>query len=252
MTALFSTRPAFLVLTLALLIQLFTAPVQAQANKVTDATKPLYLQLQLLQQMQPYVERVNLARLFVVQTSLKNVIGNMEANVTFGKSEITMETIRLMQNLIIQYRFSSVFFGWTEPKAVTSIYVPAIDKKITQLRTLSEALSAEYGIDDSPYTQITTNTFKQMHKLLEQLETLPINDKLKGFLRDLWPFIGQTIAVAQLGDRPKTFEQAISTITLIRNLYPQFNLISNSNAGFPMIMELQGLAEFYAEFAQME
>jgi hypothetical protein len=224
----------------------------AQAQAPTPATKPLYRQLELIQDMQPYVERINLARLFVIQTSIKNVVGNMEANVSAGKNEVTMETLRLMQNLIIQYRFSVVFFGWSEPKSVTSIYAPVIESDLQELQDLSKKLANDYGMDDSPYTQITTNTFTQMHKLLEQLETLPIDDKLKGFLRNLWPFVGQTIAVAQLGDRPKTFEQAISTITLIRNLYPQFNQISNSNAGFPMIMELQGLAEFYAEFAQMD
>jgi hypothetical protein len=218
----------------------------------TEATKPLYRQQNLLKQIQPYVERIDLARLFVIQTSVKAVIDNMEANVDAKKSEVTMETMRLIQNLIIQYRFSQVFFGWTEPKAITSIYAPIIELDLTELNVFYRKLIVDYGMDDSPYTQITANTFRQMQKLLQQLETIPIDDALKLHLRGLWPSIGETIAIASQGDRPHTFERAIVAVKSMRNLYPEFNRISNSDAGFPMIMELQGLAEFYAEFAQME
>jgi hypothetical protein len=235
-------------LAMALVIQF----VGLNAFAETEATKPLYRQLDLLKQVQPYVERIDLARLFVIQTSVTSVIKNMESNVAAKKNEVTMETMRLIQGLIIQYRFSQVFFGWTEPKAITSIYAPVIEPQLNEIHSLSQKMVVDYGMDDSPYTQITANTFTQMQKILKQLETLPIDGDLKSELRKLWPSIGETIAIAGQGDRPRTFEKAIVSIGLIRNLYPQFNRIANSDAGFPMIMELQGLAEFYAEFAQME
>jgi hypothetical protein len=59
------------------------------------------------------------------------------------------------------------------------------------------------------------------------------------------------IAIAEQGDRPKTFAAAIPVIDQVRNLYPMFDQISSSSVGFSMIMELQGITEFYAEFAQM-
>lgn len=223
----------------------------AFAQEATVAQKPLYRQIDLLNAIQPYVERIDMARLYVIQTSVKSVVGNMVSNLASGKREVTMETMRLIQGLIVQYRFSQVFFGWQEPMPITSIYAPVIEAELNELHTLSENLVSEYGFDDSPYTQITANTFRQMHKLLQQLETLPLDEQFKTQLRGLWPAVGETIAIAEQGDRPKTFEKAIQTVGIIRALYPQFNAIASSSAGFPAIMELQGLTEFYAEFAQM-
>jgi hypothetical protein len=218
----------------------------------SDATQPLSRQVELLKEIQPFVERVDLSRLFVVQTSVTSIIGNMESNVASGKKEVTLETMRLLQNLIVQYRFSKAFFGWQDPKPITSIYAPVIAKQLDELFELSESLVKEYGFDDSPYTQVTANTFRQMHKLLQQLDSLPIAAELKTDLRKLWPPIGETIAIAEQGDRPKAFEKAIVVVKAIRNLYPQFNRVASSAAGFTLVMELQGLAEFYAEYAQME
>src|SRR5690606_3860298 len=71
-------------------------------------------------------------------------------------------------------------------------------------------------------------------------------------LRSLWMPIGETIAVASQGDRPRAFEKAQIVIEELRMLYPYFDQISASNAGFDNTLELQGLAEFYADFAPMD
>ncbi len=193
-----------------------------------------------------------MARVLVVKNSAQAVVNDMEKNLREGRKEVTFQTLRLVQNLIVQYRFSQVFFGWTVPRSITSIYTEATAAQLNSLKSLSEAIVSEYGYDDSPYTQITANTFRQMQRLLKQLEDLPLDKSLKAQLRALWPPIGETIAVAEQGDRPKAFEKAVVVIRLLRALYPLFGEISSSDAGFPMIMELQGLAEFYAEFAQMD
>ena len=135
---------------------------------------------------------------------------------------------------------------------MTSIYAPVIASQLKELQELSKQLENDYGFDDSPYTQVTAQTFRQMHKLLQELDTLPIPLQLKTDLRTLWPAIGETIAIAQLGDRPKTFEKAIQAIGTIRNLYSIFNQIATSAAGFNLVIELQGLSEFYAEYAQVD
>ncbi|MGZ6478686.1 MAG: hypothetical protein ACXWQE_05250 [Bdellovibrionales bacterium] len=224
----------------------------ADENKpAADTTKSFYRQVELIQAMQPYVERVDLARLLLIKTSVTNVIQNIESNAAAGKNPVTMETMRLLQNVIVQYRFSSIFFGWQDPIPVNSIYAPIIADKLHELHKLAKDLEGEYGFDDSPYTQITAQTFQQIHKLLQQLETLPIPDYLKSDLRKLWPAVGETVAIALQGDRPKAFEKAVVIIGDIRKHYPEFNQIASSAAGFSLVMELQGLAEFYAEYAQM-
>lgn len=218
----------------------------------TPATKPFYEQIQLIDNISPFVERVDLGRLMVVRKSVETVKDDMETNVKNGRREVTFQTLRLIQNLIIQYRFSQVYFGWTEPRSITSIYTEISAQDLAALKSHYEAVVSEYGYDDSPYTQITANTFRQMQKLLQQLESLPLDESFKTQLRALWMPIGETIAVAEQGDRPKTFEKAIPVIQNIREMYPLFDRLSSSDAGFPMILELQGLTEFYAEFAQVD
>jgi hypothetical protein len=91
-----------------------------------------------------------------------------------------------------------------------------------------------------------------MQKLLKQAEDLALAPALKNQLRALWMPIGEVIAIAEQGDRPKTFEKAVPMIRQMRALYPLFDAISTSQAGFPTVLELQGLTEFYAEFAQVD
>lgn len=225
---------------------------QAAFANPTSTTQPFYRQIELLNEIAPYVERIDTARLFVVRNGVEAVKSDIEANVQAGKNEITFQTLRLIQNLIIQYRFSQVFFGWTEPRSITSIYTEVTAGQLAELKTSSDEMVKTYGYDDSPYTQITANTFRQMQRLLKQLEDLAINEALKKELRAMWMPIGETIAVAEQGDRPKTFEKAIPVVQKMRALYPMFDDIASSDAGFQMIMELQGLTEFYAEFAQVE
>jgi hypothetical protein len=38
----------------------------------------------------------------------------------------------------------------------------------------------------------------------------------------------------------------------MRSLYKDFRTLQSSDVGFSMIFELQGLTEFYAEFAQVD
>jgi hypothetical protein len=224
------------------------------SNEIFAATEnsiPFSNQNLILENLKENVERIDLARIVIIQKSVQAIIDNMADNLKTGRQEVTMQTMRLIQNLIIQYRFSKVFFGWIQPIPVTSIYTFNNEGDLNKLKSISEWLATTYGFDDSPYTQITANTFRQMQKLLQQLETLNIDNQLKKDLRDLWMPIGSTIAIAEQGDRPKAFEAAAPVIEKLRDLYPSFEQISSSNEGFNYIIELQGLTEFYAEFSQI-
>lgn len=235
--------------TLFLFGALFPQKSHAQA---IDPTVNFKSQIENLTRIMPVVERPDLARVVAVRSTVNGVLEDINTNVQAGRQPVTFQTLRLIQGLIIQYRYSKSFFGWTKPISINSIYSPSTEKYLTELQNLSIKTEQEYGYDDSPYTQITANTFRQMQKILKQLEDLAIDAELKQKLRDLWQPIGQTIAIAEQGDRPKTFKKAIEVIELIRTYYPYFDRISSTNAGFSSILEVQGLAEFYAEFAQME
>ncbi len=242
-----SKRPAF-----ALIFVLFTLTSVCSLAAEVDKTKRFKEQIALMIKVSRFVERADAARLLVIRNSAEKVVTDIDDNVAKGREPVTLQTLRLMQNLIIQYRFSQVFFGWATPPAPTSIFTLQTAQELASLQHQYEQLVAEYGFDDSPYTQITANTFRQMHKLLTQLEALPISSELKLALKDLRPAIGETIAIAEQGDRPKTFERAVPLTIKIQQIYPIFDQVSTTAVGFPLILELQGLNEFYAEFAQVE
>lgn len=230
----------------------FVPKTFAQDKKTDVILDPLNEQIKLIEVLEPTVERVDLARLLVIKKMLQIITEDVKTNRNGKRKEVTFQTLRLIQGLIIQYRFSKVFFGWSEPRSLTSIYTENTAETLQKLKQLSEEVVSEYGYDDSPYTQITANTFKQMQKLLKVAEDLSFDNKLKTQMRSLWRPIGEVIAIAEQGDRPKAFALSVPLVKSIREMYPMFDAISSSNAGFQVILELQGLTEFYAEFAQME
>src|SRR4051812_48082292 len=94
---------------------------------------PLVDQRDLVETLSPTVDRVDLARLTVLKTSIEAVIRDVQGNRSAKRKDITFQTLRFMQNLIIQYRFSQVFLGWTEPKSITSIYTEDMADTLSKL-----------------------------------------------------------------------------------------------------------------------
>lgn len=238
-------------LSLLMTLSFFTM-TQAEDSTNKEVMALFSRQIEILTLISPAVERIDLARLLVVKNSVAIIYKDMQDNLATQKPLTTFQTLRLIQNLIIQYRFSQSFFGWSTPVSMTSIYSDSIAPYLSELKQLASKVENDFGFDDSPYTQITSNTFKQMQKLLKQLETLSLDPQLKSELRSLWPSIGEAIAIADQGDRPLAFEKAIPIIEKIRDLYPYIDQVSSSNTGFMTVLELQGLTEFYAEFAQID
>lgn len=225
----------------------FATRTHASNNENEGFTGQIYL----IDQMVPLVEKGDLGRLHYVKKSIQAILENIEKNLKEGRIEITVQTLKLIQNLVIQYRYSQVYFGWTTPRSATSIYTPFTSPFLERLKKNNEQMVLEFGYDELPYSQITANAFHQMHALLKQLEALPIPADLKNELRALWMPIGETIALAEQGDRPKTFAKAALVIKIMRSLYPMFDRISATDVGYALVMELQGLTEYYADYAQV-
>lgn len=211
-------------------------------------------QVSLIEEITPTVERVDLARLLIVEKAVNELISDIKANRESGKRDITRKSMRLLDNLIIQYKYSHVFFGWEEDgPSIMSIFTYSTEDELKELQVSYQKLIDIFGLDESPYTTITASIFSQMHKLLKSLEELAIDNDLKKELRSLWPAIGETIAKASIeGDRPCTFAVASNVVLDVRSLYKDFRKLQSSDVGFSMILELQGLAEFYAEFSHVD
>lgn len=190
--------------------------------------------------METYVERSQFARLFVLRKVTQKTLTSVQ---TIGLGN--MATMRSYQEMIVAFRFSVTYFhelkNEKNEKVIDSIL--AISKKIEQDR----------GFDDSPYTQITASVFTQMHVLILELISRDgvVDDALKAKLVALKAPIGYVIAVAKEGDRPNTFKAAVPVYHQIAALYMDFDKIMGTHAAFNSIIEIQGLNEFYAEYAQI-
>jgi len=206
---------------------------------VGKASSQLQSELKLISTIEPYVERPDLARLYVLKQASQRVL-----DLIAGKGLANMATIREYQVLIVTYRYSTSFFKKIETEETS--------EAIKSLLTINEQIVADRGFDDSPYTQLTLSTIGQMYKLFQDLSKLPITPEFKKSIDNLVPDFGNVMAIAKQGDRPKTFEAAKALYFKVVALYPLFQQVAASNEAYDLTLGIQGLAEFYAEYAQID
>jgi hypothetical protein len=215
-------------------------PAQAVEDEVSTAKQQLNRELELIEQITPYVERLDLARLDFLKRKILAVRGAIEA-----KGLAHMATITAYQELIVSFRYSVAFFR--------QIRTTVTENGIAELLKINDTIIAARGFDDTPYTKITAGVFDQIHKLVLQLGEGPLlSEGLKAKVNELIVPIGRAIAEGRAeGDRPETFQAGTVAYCKILSLYPDFDRVQRSDAGFDVVLEIQGLSEFYAEFAQI-
>ena len=154
-------------------------------------------------------------------------------------------TMRSYQQLIVTFRYSVSFLKQIETNDTTVA--------IRELLDINELIVKARGFDDTPYTQITANVFSEMYQNLLNLKGLSsLPEGLIKKINSLTPKIGNVIAIAKQGDRPKTFAAAVPLSQEVTRLYPEFERVQFSNPAFNIILDLQGLNEFYSDYAQIE
>lgn len=226
---------------------------RSQANETSDqAIAMLAKQKFLLTRLEVSVSRLELARLHVFKKTIDKTVALIEENVRQGRFPFVGHANRSIESLLIQYQFSHAFFGWEEVPQVTSIYSDYMSKELEMLKESYDQLAQAFGQDIVPYTTITESYFRQIHRVLNDLEKTVSDDEVRETLRSLWPSVGHAISLGYNGDRPCTFAKASLVIQEIRSHYELLNNLSQMSASYSQILELQGLAEFYAEFAQVD
>jgi len=227
------------VLALALLLVPLVAKPAAN-DEAEQMRTALGEELRILHWLERDVERLDFARLRLIETNVRVTLDSLNQN---GLAHA--RTIRNFQQMIITFRYSSAFF--------TQIETDETGRQIKELLAINDDVIRRLGFDDTPFTQITANVFTQMHKLILQLhDSGTLSGELQKKVSDLIVPLGQVIAIAKQGDRPHTFQAAIPIYHRIAALYPEFNRIESSHAAFDIIIEIQGLNEFYGEFAQAD
>ena len=209
------------------------------ADEIADAKARLNRQVQLTQAIAPYVDRPYLARLYMLRSASKSVLDSIEKNGLAHKI-----TFQEYQKLIVAYRYSVSFFKEIESEDT--------EKWCIELLKINEEIVKAHGFDDRPYTQITVSVYTQLEKLRDDLSKLSLSDELKIKLANLKPLLGEVLAKAQAegGDRRLIYPVSERAYRAVVELYPDFNAISSSEAAFEKTLEIQGLNEFYGEFAE--
>lgn len=208
-------------------------------DEMTQAIDQLNTQIEIIESMKFYVERKDLARLIVLEKSATHVIDTLHQN-----GLANMLTIRAYQEMLLSYQYSQSFFKQVSTKST--------EKSISDLMAINAAISKARGFDQSPYLTMIANILNNMNTLADQLNQLPVDENLKKNVVALKPEMGRAIALARQGDRPKAFAAGISISKKLMGLYPLFNAVMASDEAFNVIMELQGLNELFAEYAQMD
>ena len=223
-----------------LAIFFFTLGHANAQNTITESTRgSLIKQINLLNLIERDVEHIDLVRILLLKKNAQEVVQAIEEH---GTSH--MQSMQGLQRLVLMYRFSHAFFSQIE--------TPYTSNAIKLFKEISEQLMRIHGMEESAHSQITAGIFTQMHRLIQQMRELPLNDDLRKELEALVPDLGRLIATATQGDRPLTFQASTSILEKVTLLYPKFNEIASSSAAFTLSLEIQGLCEFYGDFAQVE
>lgn len=227
----------FLIALIGLLLITPTTFAETEKEKaIAQLDRIIYLGDKLSQD----IELLDSARIFLIRRHCETIKTSIQA-----KGLAHAGTMRSYQQLIVTFRYSTAFFK--------SIESDNNEKHLKEVLTLYQAIVTDRGFDDTPYSQIVGNTFTEIHRLLQDLKKVAdLPADLTKEINDLVAPVGNLIAVAKLGDRPKTFKAADPLYRKIVTLYKAFSKIQHSNPAFNIILEIQGLNEFYGEFAQID
>lgn len=233
------------------LLLAFLLPFLALAEEQSSAIAPLQRQLDLLEAISPYVERIDLARIFVLKGNIRLVIEELAASERANRQN-SFKAMNLIHQLIVSYRGNQVLLGWTDPVSITSVYTEETADELAELKGLYGQLVADFGFDDSPYTQVTAIYFKQIKRSLDQIKALTTDPTLRAEIDAFSRPIADAIVLGSDHDGQDTFDAAEIVVRAIRALYPKLDVLEQTPAGYPLVMELRGLTETYDAYARLK
>ena len=211
---------------------------QTIATATPDSRPELLTQIQILRDIEPYVEKIDLPRLRNLQAALADALQKLS---TLGI--VNRESIQAIQRVVLVYRYSESY--------LKSISSQLIAPQILRINALIQVLSKRHGFDEVQGSNLIEIMTKQMATLVEQLLKNSEDSELTRDLSALKIKIGEAQAVAELGDRPRAFragDQAYHSLTL---LYSRLFGIQVSDNSFNTARELIELNEFYGHYSQI-
>lgn len=182
----------------------------------------------------------DVGRIYILRLATQNVLGSIAE-----KGLGNLRTLNLYQQMIVKFRFSTQFFEFIRTRNT--------EGKIAETLQIVAKIREERGFDDDPYSKILKSNLEQIHNSVVQLAKMKeTSEDLRVRLQALVPQLGSAIAIADQGDRPRAFAQAVEIHRTLRSIYPELHQLSGSPAAFRYVLEIMGLSEFIAEYSQVD
>lgn len=212
---------------------------EAEAMTAIELKVSLQQQLALLERIEPYTQMVDLARI----NYLKKLTHKTRALIEKKKNIGNVEVVFAIQELVLSYDYSVTFFN--------SISSEVIESDVQNVYKIQKRIIESFGLDKATSMRMIANMMGQIRQLILQLQPL-VGSELKARLDKLAPSLGETLAKASLGDRPKAFYAGVEFYKRLIELYPMMNQLGNQQQAFNITIEIRSLAEFFREYAQIE
>jgi hypothetical protein len=204
----------------------------------TDTETEIERAIYLVDRVGVFLEAPDLPRLAFLRKKLEVVLDHVKR----GEGE-TFETLHYFHEMILTFRYSSSYFK--------QIRTELTEGEIQELTGLTEKIARERKFDEFVHTHITESVLAQMHKLIRQLiDSHGLPPELTNRLEALSAPLGYALAKAKNGDRPDAFDMATPVARKVEALYADFYGVGRSHSAWEILLEIQGLNDFYLEFAK--
>ncbi|MCX6125084.1 MAG: hypothetical protein NTV34_10120 [Proteobacteria bacterium] len=223
------------ILRIALPLLVLASPSRAD-DEVTVAIKELNRQIELCDDIDHYLEKIDRGRLKVIKESSKATLDSVNQ---YGLGN--MNTMNLFQMQIITFKYSERYFI-----AIESV---ATHDEMAELQTIAQKIEHDRG---GPFLKITNYIFTNLEKNFRELRRLTEGQPLAKEIDDLnlWAEFGNVLAISSGGDRPNApFCEAILLYRKIYGLYGDLDGASGASPIFDLSQSIIGLTEFYREYA---
>ena len=217
---------------------LFVSNIYAEKNELTESKYRLTRIDKLLASIEYFVEEHDIPRLFLLKKSIRIVLANIKKH---GLGNMT--TLNSYQGMLIKFQFSKVFLSRIKSSKVA--------KWIDEVGVIKDKINKARGFDNSPYSKITHGIFNQIKTLFLALKSIPnISPDTSQIISQFIPKLGKLLSKAAQGDRRDAYDAGDEMYYEIKKHYKLFQKEFATGGPFEMILEIQGLNEFYAEYAQ--
>jgi hypothetical protein len=227
-------------LTGLLIVPILAGFIQGEAyaqKSVSRTMSAIQRQLALLDAIQPYVEQPDILRLVALRASSQGALDSLRKDPTAVRGE----TVRRIQDLIIQYGNSRSFLGQIRTEVTAA--------SIAELIRSADDFRRTYDPVSNPSDATLLASFRQMDRIMIQLVSFLPASGMRTQLQRLEPALSRTAVLGEGTDKTRFYDAMIAECQEIRTLYSAFR--GAPPAASAALNELQGLNEFLIQNGEL-